>query len=705
LQFPYFKTGGCKYGNCGLCEIRKLQPVFFSEGDPMRKNLVVATLAAWLAGPALAATHPFGVMDMIDMQRISSPVPSPDGRWVAFVLRTYTLEANKGQADLWLLSIADGSLRRLTTHDAQDHSPEWSPDGRRLAFLSTRSGSSQVWTIPLDGGEAAQLTDHPLDVDAVKWSPDGARLALAMRVYPDCEDLACTVARDKEKGGVEARIYDSLFIRHWDQWADGKRSHLFVQDLDGGGLRDLMRGVDADCPTVPFGGAEEFAWSPGGDSLVYTAQNAEHPALSTNYDLFRVPVAGGALENLTAANPAWDTTPVFSPDGQHLAWLAMERPGYEADRFQVMLLDLAGGARRSLTSGWDRSAGSPAWAPDSRSLVVAASEDGRRSLFRVSLAGGPPRMLAKGGYYDGPGVLPDGRTVATRDSMTAAAEIWIVEEPGPRQVTRVNADRLVEAEMSEPEELWFTGARGDRVHGWFLKPVGFEPGGKYPFVMLVHGGPQGDWSDHFHYRWNPQAYAGRGYAVGMVDFHGSTGYGQAFTDSINQDWGGKPFEDLMLGLDHLLATRAWIDPERIGAAGASYGGYMVNWIAGHTDRFQVLVNHDGIFSTRSFYYNTEELWFPEWDLGGPAFENEEGYRRWDPSAFVQNWKTPMLVVQGAKDFRTVETEGISTFTALQRRGVESRLLYFPDENHWVLKPRNMKLWHETVLDWLDRFLK
>jgi dipeptidyl aminopeptidase/acylaminoacyl peptidase len=674
------------------------------------RRLAGRLLAFLLAlSPALAAdTHTFTVQDMIDMQRVSGAAPSPDGRWIAFELRTYSLETNKGEADLWLIASEGGEPRRLTTSAAQDSGASWSPDGKRIAFLSTRSGSSQVWILPLDGGEAIQATDLPLDVDAVKWSPDGSRLALAMAVYPDCGDLACTAGRDREReeAGVEARIYDGLMIRHWDHWLDGKRNHVFVRSVEGGEPRDLMPGLDADCPTVPFGGAEDFTWAPDGSAIVYTAKIDEHPERSTNYDLFRVPVVGGAAENLTADNPAWDAQPSFSPDGEHLAYLAMGRPGYEADRFQLMLLERDGG-RRSLTSGWDRSVGSVAWGPTSRYLLATVEDEGRRSIFRIQLAGGTPRRLLQGGYFTGVAALPDGRIVAVRDSMAGPAELFEASPDGSdgKALTHVNDERVAAVRLSTPEEFRFAGAEGHPVHGWLLKPVGFEPGRKYPLVYLIHGGPQGAWTDHFHYRWNPQAYAAAGYAVAMVNFHGSTGYGQGFTDAINRDWGGKPYEDLMLGLDQLIREHDWIDGERIGAAGASYGGYMINWIAGHTDRFRCLVNHDGLFSLRSMYYSTEELWFPEWDLGGPPWEAEELYRRWDPAVFVENWKTPMLVIHGGRDYRVADTEGISAFTALQRRGVPSKLLYFPDEDHWVMKPRNMKLWHETVLDWLDRYLR
>ena len=677
----------------------------------MRRRLTgVVLVALMMTGGALAETHPLGFDDLIGMERVSGPVPSPDGRWLLFGLRTYSLEKNKSLSDLWMVSADGSTLRQLTTHESSDSGASWHPGSRKIAFLSSRSGSSQIWELSMEGGEARQLTDLPVEVESVRWSPDGRRLAFSAAVYVDCDDLECTSKRDEEKeeSGLQAMVFDHLLYRHWDTWEDGKRNHVFVMNGDGeGDPVDLMRGVDADCPTMPFGGREDYVWTPSGDGIVYAAKIAADPERHTDYDLFRVAVAGGDVVHITPDNRAWDTSPVFSPDGKHLAYLAMSRPGYESDRYQVMLYDPQTGKRRSLTEGWDRSAGGISWSADSRSLLITANDLGHRKIFRLGLDGGKPRELRGDGFHGGVSELPGGRIVYAHDSFVAPAELWSAAADGsdPRQLTDVNADQVAALELPQPEEVWFQGAGGDRVHGWFLKPAGFQSGVKYPLVYVIHGGPQGSSLNHFHYRWNPQMYTGAGYAALLVDFHGSTGYGQGFTDSINQDWGGKPYEDLMKGLDHVLKTRDWIDPGRLCAAGASYGGYMINWIAGHTDRFQCLVNHDGLFDIKSFYYATEELWFPEWDMGGPPWQAPENYRKWSPATYVENWKTPMLVIHGGKDYRVPDAEGLGAFTALQRRGIESRLLYFPGANHWVLKPKNMKLWNETVLGWLEQFLK
>ncbi|MGH9869704.1 MAG: prolyl oligopeptidase family serine peptidase [Candidatus Polarisedimenticolia bacterium] len=670
--------------------------------------LVCAGLS--LTAAQAAETHPFSVQDMVAMERLGDPQPSPDGSRVVFTRRTWDPEANKVRINLWMVSMDGRTLRQLTSAEAQDTGPRWSPDGRTIAFMSSRSGSSQIWTISPDGGEAAQKSDFPIDVDNVQWSPDGTRFAFSAEVYPDCKDMECTAKRDKdaEANPVKARTYTSLMFRHWDAWEDGKRSHIFVWPGRGTtGPVDLMKGLDADSPTKPFGGAEEFAWSPDGREIAFTAKMVSNPAVSTDLDVYLVGADGTGMRCLSERNEAVDTSPAWSPDGKTIAWLAMERPGYESDRQAVVLFDRANGRVRRLTEAWDRSAGSVVWARDGRSLLVTAGDTARMKIFSVDAASGRVTVLVGDHYNSALSVASGGRIVFLQDSLTSPAEVFSARLDGSdiTQLTHVNAERVAAARMSQPEEFWFVGAGGDRVHGWLLKPVDFRPGRRYPLAFLIHGGPQGSWDDHFHYRWNPQAYAGAGYVTVSIDFHGSTGYGQAFTDAIRGDWGGKPYDDLMKGLDHVLATYDFIDSGRMGALGASYGGWMVNWIAGHTDRFKCLVSHDGEFDVESSYYTTEELWFPEWEMHGPPYENKAMYEKFSPSTYVTQWKTPMLIIHGARDYRLVDTEGMAVFTALQRRGIPSKLLHFPDENHWVLKAKNSILWHETVIGWLDEWLK
>jgi dipeptidyl aminopeptidase/acylaminoacyl peptidase len=682
----------------------------------MRRLLVVLVIV-FLPGPAAAAEpHPFTVRDLLAMDRISDPQPSPQGDRVAFVLRTSDLEANKGRYDLWSVHLDGTGLTRLTTEPASDDNPRWSPDGKSLYFLSTRSGSSQVWRLSADGGDAVQVTKLPLDVSNLAVAPDGSRLAFSLEIFPDCQTLACTKERldQKEKAKSSGQLYQGGvgFFRHWDTWSEGRRNHLFTLALGGGGANepvDLTRGMNADVPSRPFGGVEEFAFSPDGRSLVFSARDAgrEEP-WSTNFDLYLVPTDGSRPpQDLTRANRAWDTQPAFSPDGKTLAYLFMTRPGFEADRLRIKLRDLASGRERVLAEEWDRSPGGLVFSPDGRTLYTTAEDVGQNPLFAIDVASGKVTKLVAEGHVRDPKLAGD-RIVFGRDTLRSPVELFTVKRDGSglTPITRINQDKVAAALMGESEQFSFQGANGDKVYGWVTKPVGFRPGVKYPLAFLIHGGPQGSFNNEFHYRWNPQPYAGAGYAVVTVDFHGSTGYGQAFTDAIRMDWGGKPLVDLQKGLAAALAKNPWIDGDHACALGASYGGFMTNWIAGNwPDRFKCLVTHDGIFDQRMMYYGTEELWFPEWEQGGPYWQKPAMYEKFNPANFVERWKTPMLVVHGGLDYRVPDNQGIATFTTLQRRNIPSEFLYFPDENHWVLKPANSLLWHQTVLGWLDRWLK
>ena len=704
-----------------------------------QRPLLSAALAVWTAValgsvlPGPAAARPFTARDLVTMDRLSDPRVSPDGEWVAFTLRRTDLEADRGRTDLWRVRTDGTGLQRLTRHEAADGSPRWSPGGESLYFLSSRSDSSQVWRLPLEGGEAVQVTDLPLDVGTFLLAPDGASLAVTLEVFPTCESLACTAERlaAEKESAANGRIYDRLFVRHWDVWEDGRRSQLFTVRLDGDGDGEragdapapvtdaipLSRSLPADVPSKPFGGPEEIAYTPDGSALVFTARDAgEAEAWSTDFDLWVVPADGSSSPaKVTTTNRAWDTQPALSPDGATLAYLAQDRPGFESDRFRIVLLpwgeDGPAGEPRVLTEGWDRSVSSIAWSPGGGTLYATAGHLGNVGLFAVDAGTGAVREVVTQGHVRSPAVVPgDGahRLIFGRDTFTAPVDLYSVAPDGSdlRRLTEVNAERLAGLEMGDYEQFTFAGWNDETVYGYVVEPAQLEPGRTYPVAFLIHGGPQGSFDNDFHYRWNPQVYAGAGYAVVTVDFHGSTGYGQDFTDSITGDWGGKPLEDLQKGLAAALERYPYLDGDRVCALGASYGGYMVNWIAGRwPERFRCLVNHDGVFDLRSFYYATEELWFPEWELGGPYWESEELYEAHNPVNHVEEWRTPMLVIHGALDFRVPETQGLGAFTALQRQGIPSRFLHFPEENHWVLKPANSLLWHEVVLDWLDRWLR
>jgi dipeptidyl aminopeptidase/acylaminoacyl peptidase len=682
---------------------------------------VFAVAATTLPAADAAIPKGFTADDLVRLARVSDPQVSPDGRHVAYTLRETDLEANRGRTDLWVLELAAatgsgtaGSTatapRRLTQHPASDSAPRWAPDGLGLYFLSSRSGSSQVWYLALSGGEPQQVTTLPLDVGSFEVSPRGDRLAVSMEVFADCTDLQCSVdrlaARDKQK--ASGLIYDQLFVRHWDTWKDGRLSQLFTVSIAADGKAgkpvSVSRAVRADVPSKPFGGDEDYAFSRDGARIVFSARLSDRSEpWSTNFDLYEVAADGSsAPRNLTADNPAWDAQPVFLANGD-LAWLAMERPGFEADRFKVMLRNARDGKVRALTGDWDRSVGHLGTSFDGKRLLASADDIGQVALFEIDPATGVRTRLVGEGQVQAFAPAAKGVVIAWA-SLGSPPDLHLAARGRtPARLTSVNAALLAARELGASEQFSFTGADGAKVHGYVVKPQGWIPGKKYPIAFIVHGGPQVSFANHWSWRWNPQVYSGAGYGVVFIDFHGSPGYGQAFTDSISQDWGGKPLVDLQKGLDAALARYDWLDGTRACSLGASYGGFMQNWIAGNwPDRFRCIVNHAGIFDQRTMYYTTEELWFTEWENGGPYYANPQVHEKFNPADHVTKWKTPMLVIHGALDYRVPYSQGLATFTALQRQGVESRFVFFPDENHWILKPANSLLWHAEVIGWLDK---
>ncbi len=673
--------------------------------------------ASALALPAIgAAIHPFSVHDLIMLDRVSDPQLSPDGRYAAFSERRTDYAANKGIGAVYVLDLkAAHEPVRVVDHAG---SGRWSPDGRSLYYVAPADGVAQLWRVDLgEGGhpgKPVQVSHGVLDLGGYALSPDGRAVALDYEVYPDCTDLACTRERMDGNAADKATgtLYTKLFVRHWDAWATGRRNQLFIARFDAHGQLPaeptlLSKGIDGDVPSKPFGGMEEIAFSPDSRSVYFGARIAgTTEPWSTNFDVYRVPADGSAPpRNLTASNLAWDAYPVPSPDGRTLYYLAMKEPGFESDRFAIMAMDLSSGAIREVDPHWDRSAGSLSISADGKTLFATADDEGQHPLFAIDAATGAVRKLVGDGTVGGYSMAGDTLLLA-RDDLRHPADMYTVKASGRglRQVTRVNAARLKPVQMGDFQFFTFAGAGGQTVQGYVVKPAGYQRGKRYPVAFIIHGGPQGAMNNGWSYRWNPQTYAGQGFAVVTVNFHGSTGYGQAFTDAISGDWGGKPLEDLQLGWKAALAKYDFLDGDRACALGASYGGYMVYWMAGVWNRpWKCFVDHDGVFDARMMYYATDELWFEEKENGGTPFDHPANYERFNPVDHVKDWRVPMLVVHSGHDFRIPITQGLGAFTALQRRGIPSEFLTFPDENHFVLKPQNSVQWHETVNAWLKKW--
>ncbi|MDQ8754879.1 S9 family peptidase [Sphingosinicella sp. LHD-64] len=682
----------------------------------MRK-LLAASLAALALAPASAAlARPMTATDLASMRRIGAPTVSPDGRWVVYQLRETDLAANRGRLDLWLLDLSAAEAEPVKIASAAEHNehdPRFSADGRWLYYLSGASGSEQLWRVQLPGGTPERVSDFATDIAGFSLAPSGDRIAIWADRNMACTDFNCADVPAAQSGQGSGRVYDETFVRHWDTWVEPNvRSRIFTLPLvDGrpqGAGTPLAPNLVGDSPSKPFGGAEEIAWSADGRTLYFTLRlGGRTEPNSTNLDIYSVPADGSAAPtNLTEANQATDTTPAVSPDGRWLAYAAMARPTYEADRLVIHLRDLRTGRTRVLTQGWDRSVGSIAWAPDSRSLLVTAGDTLDTPLFRVDARSGNVTRLTQSGTVGNVVPTRDG-AVFTLNTIERPDDLYRMNAAGENvPITSVNAALLAELDPVRYERFSFRGARGDTVWGQIVRPDGQQS--RLPVAFLIHGGPQSSFGNAWSYRWNPRLFSAPGYAAVTVDFHGSTGYGQAFTDAINRDWGGGPLEDLRLGLAAAGQQDPALDIANACALGGSYGGFMVNWIAGHwTDGFKCLVSHSGVFDQRAMAYETEELWFTEYEFGGPYFEPEAAanYERNNPVNFVQNFRTPMLVLHGERDFRIPYSQSLGLFNALQRRGAPSRLVVFPDENHWILKPQNSIQWYREVNRWLDQYLR
>lgn len=676
-------------------------------------------LAAFQSHAAESTPRPIRFDDLLATHRVSSPTPSPDGRWIAYVNTDVDKAANRGNSDVWLIPTAGGTPRPLTTSPKHDRHPTWSPDGRWIAFESNRDGEFQIWVIPVEGGEARKLTTVSTEATRPVWSPDGSSIAFVSAVFPEFSDrpFADSNAANKaqldarEKSPVKARVMDQLLYRHWDSWVDDRRQHLFVvpvrEGRAAGEPRDLTPGKRDAVPTsTTFEAGDEFAFSPDGGELTYTAtpEDTRTEAWNTNHDLWSVDLKTGKRRQITS-NPAADGCPKYSPDGKWLAYRAQTRAGFEADRWQLMLLERTTGKTRSLTASWDASVEDLTWSATSTALVITAESKATKLLWSLPITGGTPTPLTRGGAAAEAVVAAGDQVVFTRSRLTEPAEIHRValqskQEPVP--VTSLNADWKSKLILSEPESFTVRGAGGTPIQMWLIKPPGYVTGRKYPLVFWVHGGPQSAFMDSWSYRWNAQLWAAQGYLIAMPNPRGSTGFGQKFTDEISRDWGGRCFGDLMACMD-ALEQRPDVDRSRMAAAGASFGGYMMNWFQGHTDRFKTLITHCGVYEFHSMYGTTEEVWFDEWEHGIP-WENAE-FGKWSPHQYAAKFKTPNLIIHNELDFRVPISQGLSLFTTLQRKGIPSKLLYFPDEGHWVLKPQNSELWHKTIFDWLTVYLK
>jgi dipeptidyl aminopeptidase/acylaminoacyl peptidase len=680
----------------------------------MRRFFLIIITAFLCVGPVLAQNiHPLTFEDMMLLKRVSEPVPSPDGKWILYSAIDVNLEANTKTPHIWVVPISGGESREIISSQDADR-PRWSPDGKRFLFLSTKEGGSQVWIADFDGATASvtgshQLTSIATEADGPLWSPDGKNILFVSNVFPECSDEACNQQKLQQTGNakVKALIFNHLLYRHWNGYKESKRSHLLVIPADGGAVRDLTPG-DHDVPPFSLGGPDDYAFSTDGQEVCYTSNHDEVGATSTNNDLFIVSVNGGPAKKITD-NPASDSTPRYSLDGKYIAYRAQVRPGYESDRFRLMLYDRKTGEKKSLTENFDRWVGAYTWAPDSSQLYFSSEDKGESPIYVLGVGGGEPKQMFRG-YNDDPIVTRDGKALLfTRMSVQWPSEIYKVSLVGDRTILNplihINDEVLTHVTMSQLQTFWFTGAENAKVEGFIVPPPNYDEKKKYPVKFLIHGGPQGAWGDDWSFRWNPELFAASGYVVVMVNPRGSTGYGQKFIDDINGDWGGRAFEDLMKGLDYAEQNYPFIDKDRECALGASYGGYMANWILGHTDRFKCIVSHDGMFNTESAWGTTEELWFNEWEFKGTPYNNRELYRKWSPHLSATNFKTPTLVIHGQLDYRLDVSEGFQLFTTLQRLKVPSKMLYFPDEGHWVLKPQNSRFWYKTVNDWVDQWIK
>ena len=676
------------------------------------KRFVTAISVFILAFAAVTAAQDggrFTIEELMKVRRVADPQVSPDGRRVAFTVGDVNFDGNRAVNQIYVVPTAGGELKQLTTGDKSSSAPRWSPDGKKIAFVT----GSQIWVMDNDGSDKKQVTKISTGAGGPVWSPDGNWIAFTSDVYPDCKDDDCNKAKDEaaDKSKVKAHITDRLLFRHWDEWRDVKRTHVFVVSSKGGTAREITSG-DFDSPPYAAATGVDYSFSPDSKEIAYVRNPDKVEATSTNSDVYVASLNGGAAKNITARNKGYDAGPVYTRDGKSILYRSQGTQGFEADRWRLMRYDRASGVSTEIPKGVDLQVEEVVEAPDGHSIYFIAGERGHHPIYQVPLSGGAPKKILDGVFATNLDVTADGQSlVFANSSMAMPTEIYRANQDGSglTAITSVNREEMSRANLQKPDEVEWTGALGKKIHGFLLKPPGFDASKKYPLVVLIHGGPQSAWNDSWGYRWNPEVFSNAGYVVFAPNPRGSTGYGQQFVNEISADWGGKAYVDIMNGVADTIRRNNFIDKNRVGAAGASYGGYMINWIEGHNNdprvHFKVLVSHDGVYNLTSMYGGTEELWFPEWEFKGTPWTNKVMYDRWSPHNYVNNFNTPILIIHGELDYRVPIGEGMQLFTAVQRKGIDSKLLIFPDEGHWVLKPQNSQLWYHTVIGWLDKYLK
>ena len=672
-------------------------------------SVLVFALSSFAAIATAQETRRFTVEDLLKVRRVGDPQVSPNGKRVAFTIGDVNYDLNKVITQIYVMQIDGGGLKQLTNGAASSTTPRWSPEGKRIAFVT----DGQVWTMEDDGDNKDKVTKISTSAAAPVWSPDGKWIAFTSEVYPDCSDDDCNKKKDEaaENSKVKAHIATRLLFRHWDEWRDVKRTHVFVVSSKGGTARDLTPG-DFDSPPYAAASGVDFAFSPDSKELAYVRNPDKVEAISTNSDIYVLSLSGGAAKNITVSNRGYDVGPIYTRDGRSIIYRSQATAGFEADRWRLMSYNRMTGVSTEIAKKFDLQIEEIALSPDGNYAYFIAGERGRLPVFRVPLGGAEPQKMIPNVSASGLQITPDGKSlVFAHSTMAIPTEIYRadIDEGTTTPLTTANSVLMAPFGLRKAEEVEWTGALGKKIHGFIIKPPNFDPNRKYPLAVIIHGGPQSAFNDSWGYRWNPQVWVNNGYIAFLPNPRGSTGYGQQFVNEISADWGGKAYTDIMNGVADVLRRNSFIDKDRVGAAGASYGGYMINWIEGHnTDprfRFKVLVSHDGVYNLESMYGATEELWFTDWEFKGTPWTNPMMYARWSPSKFVKNFKTPILIIHSELDYRVPFGEGLQLFTAAQRMGVDSKLLVFPDEGHWVLKPQNSQLWYHTVLDWMDKYLK